>query len=36
MRDSIGDLQRLEHILLAIAEIENYTKGITEEEFLNN
>src|SRR5688572_17618591 len=36
MRDSIGDLQRLEHILLAIAEIENYTKGIPEEEFLNN
>jgi uncharacterized protein with HEPN domain len=32
----MGDAQRLEHILQAISEIENYISGVSEAEFLDN
>ncbi len=36
MRDKLGDEIRLQHILDAIAEIENYTIGISLEVFVEN
>ena len=36
MKKSLGDKARLEHILLAIFEIEKYTSGLTEKEFLED
>jgi uncharacterized protein with HEPN domain len=36
MKNSIGDKQRIEHILDAIRHIENFTVGITYEDYLNN
>jgi uncharacterized protein with HEPN domain len=36
MKGKIGDKQRLEHILDAISEIENYTANVDLNEFLGN
>ena len=36
MKEKMGDKQRLLHILDAISEIENYTKGVALESFLSN
>jgi len=36
MKGKIGDRQRLLHILDAICEIEQYTKGIDMDQFLSN
>ena len=36
MKGKIGDKQRLEHILDAISEIENYTANVDLKEFLGN
>ena len=36
MRDKLGDEIRIQHILDAIAEIENYTIGVTLEVFVEN
>lgn len=34
--DKIGDKERIKHLMDAISEIESYTKGITEQEFVSN
>lgn len=36
MKDKSGDKQRLQHILDAISEIENYIAGVDQAGFLNN
>lgn len=36
MKDKLGDRVRLQHILDAIGEIENYTQGVELEEFAAN
>jgi uncharacterized protein with HEPN domain len=36
MKDKIGDFQRLQHILTAINEIENYVLNHTKETFIHN
>lgn len=36
MKNSIGDRQRVEHICEAIFHIENFTQGITYEDYINN
>ena len=36
MSDKLGDLIRLKHILMAIEDIENYTKGVELDDFSAN
>jgi uncharacterized protein with HEPN domain len=36
MRSKLGDKERIQHILDAITEIENYIDKATKEQFLNN
>ena len=36
MKEKIGDKQRLQHIRDAITEVEDYTKDVDKETFLNN
>jgi uncharacterized protein with HEPN domain len=36
MNDRLGDTVRLKHMLNAITEIENYTKGLLQADFENN
>ena len=36
MREPIRDKSRLEHILQAIAKIEEYTKGMTKQQLLED
>lgn len=36
MREQVRDRGRLEHILAAIANVEEFTKGITLDDFVNN
>lgn len=36
MPDKLGDKVRLQHILDAISEIEEYTKGVSKAEFVNH
>lgn len=36
MKSKLGDKQRVQHILQAIREIENYTAGLPSDAFFNN